>query len=96
MLHKRYEEELKKQETLLCRKNEADPDFYNGVYDRYRYPVLTREHIPLTWQYDLNPQTNPYFMKRKVTTEWRAFVSGTIPSCFRTPARRRRMFTICG
>ncbi len=64
MLHKRYEEELKKQETLLCRKNEADPDFYNGVYDRYRYPVLTREHIPLTWQYDLNPQTNPYFMKR--------------------------------
>lgn len=64
MLHKRYEEELKKQEALLNRKNEADPDFYNGVYDRYRYPVLTREHIPLTWQYDLNPQTNPYFMKR--------------------------------
>ena len=64
MLHKRYEEELKKQEALLCRRNEADPDFYNGVYDRYRYPVLTREHIPLTWQYDLNPQTNPYFMKR--------------------------------
>ena len=64
MLQKNYEEELKKQETLLCRKNEADPDFYNGVYDRYRYPVLTREHIPLTWQYDLNPQTNPYFMKR--------------------------------
>ncbi|MDE6817303.1 MAG: glycosidase [Lachnospiraceae bacterium] len=64
MFHKRYEEELKKQEALLCRKNEADPDFYNGVYDRYRYPVLTREHIPLTWQYDLNPQTNPYFMKR--------------------------------
>ena len=64
MLHKRYEEELKKQEALLGRKNEADPDFYNGEYDRYRYPVLTREHIPLTWQYDLNPQTNPYFMKR--------------------------------
>lgn len=64
MFHKRYEEELKKQEALLCRKNEADPDFYNGVYDRYRYPVLTREHIPLTWQYDLNPQTNPYFMRR--------------------------------
>lgn len=64
MLHKRYEEELKKQEALLCRKNEADPDFYNGVYDRYRYPVLTREHIPLTWQYDLNPQTNPHFMRR--------------------------------
>ena len=34
MLHKRYEEELKKQETLLCRKNRRIRIFYNGVYDR--------------------------------------------------------------
>ena len=64
MLHKKYEEELKKYEALINRKNEVDPDFYNGVYDKYKCPVLTREHIPLTWQYDLNPETNPYFMKR--------------------------------
>ena len=49
---------------FFTRKNEVDPDFYNGIYDRYVNPVLTREHIPLTWQYDLNPETNPYFMKR--------------------------------
>lgn len=64
MLHQKYEEELKKYEALINRKNEVDPDFYNGIYDRYVNPVLTREHIPLTWQYDLNPETNPYFMKR--------------------------------
>ena len=64
MLHKKYEEELAKYEALLGRKNEVDTEFYNGIYDRYKYPVLTREHIPLTWQYDLNPETNPYFMKR--------------------------------
>ena len=64
MLHQKYEEELKKYEALINRKNEVDPDFYNGIYDRYVNPVLTREHIPLTWQYDLNPGTNPYFMKR--------------------------------
>lgn len=64
MLHKKYKEELEKYEALLGRKNEADTEFYNGIYDRYKYPVLTREHIPLTWQYDLNPETNPYFMKR--------------------------------
>lgn len=64
MLHKKYYEEQKKQEALIERKNEIDGDFYNGIYDRYRYPVLTREHIPLTWQYDLNQETNPYFMKR--------------------------------
>ena len=63
MLHSRYYEELQKQEQLLNRKNEKT-DFYNGIYHRYKYPVLTREHIPLTWRYDLDPQTNPFFMER--------------------------------
>ncbi len=64
MIHEKYYEELKKYEALINRKNQVDSDFYNGVYDKYLYPVLTREHIPLTWQYDLNAETNPYFMKR--------------------------------
>lgn len=63
-MHKKYEEELRKYEALINRKNEVDTDFYNGIYNKYKYPVLTREHVPLTWQYDLNPETNPYFMKR--------------------------------
>ena len=63
MVHKKYYELLEEQEKLLSRKNKKS-DFYNGVYDRYDYPVLTREHIPLTWRYDLNEETNPYFMER--------------------------------
>ncbi len=63
-LNQKYYEELKRYEALIGRKNEVDTEFYNGVYDRYKYPVLTRDHAPLTWQYDLNPETNPYFMKR--------------------------------
>ncbi len=63
MLHKKYEEELRKQEALISRKNKKT-DEYNGIYERYEYPVLTREHIPLTWKYDLNPETNPFFMER--------------------------------
>lgn len=63
MLNERYFAEKEKYEKLIARKNEKS-DFYNGVYDRYEYPVLTREHIPLTWKYDLNPQTNPFFMER--------------------------------
>ena len=59
----RYYIEKEKQEKLLSRKN-VKTDFYNGIYDRYEYPVLTREHIPLTWRYDLSPKTNPYFMER--------------------------------
>ena len=64
MMNPKYEKELKKYEALITRKNKIDENFYNGIYDRYEYPVLTREHIPLTWQYDLNSETNPYFMKR--------------------------------
>jgi 4-O-beta-D-mannosyl-D-glucose phosphorylase len=63
MIHERYYIEKEKQEKLLGRKNRKT-DFYNGIYDRYEYPVLTREHVPLTWRYDLNTETNPYFMER--------------------------------
>jgi 4-O-beta-D-mannosyl-D-glucose phosphorylase len=50
-------------EKLLSRENEA---FFsiNGIYSRYKYPVLTRDHIPLNWRYDLNPETNPFLMER--------------------------------
>ncbi|NMA94724.1 MAG: glycosidase [Clostridiales bacterium] len=37
----------------------------NGIYERYKNPVLTAEHIPLAWRYDFNPKTNPYFMERQ-------------------------------
>ncbi len=63
MLHERYYIEKEKQEQLLAKKNKKS-DFYNGVFDRYENPVLTREHTPLFWRYDLNPETNPYFMER--------------------------------
>ncbi|WEK55481.1 MAG: glycosidase [Candidatus Cohnella colombiensis] len=36
----------------------------NGVYQRYEYPVVTNEHAPLHWRYDLNPETNPFLMER--------------------------------
>lgn len=63
MLNKRYYIEKEKYDKLINRKN-VKSDFYNGIYDRYEYPVLTRHHIPLEWKYDLNPETNPYFMER--------------------------------
>ncbi len=63
MLNERYFAEKEKYEKLIARKN-VKSDFYNGIYDRYEYPVLTRDHIPPMWKYDLNPETNPYFMER--------------------------------
>ena len=63
MFNERYYIEKEKYDRLIARKN-IKSDFYNGIYDRWEYPVLTNEHIPLTWKYDLNPETNPYFMER--------------------------------
>lgn len=54
---------MKRYEETINRKN-VKSDFYNGIYDRYEYPVLTRDHIPPFWKYDMNPETNPYFMER--------------------------------
>lgn len=50
-------------ENLIQRQNECIP-YGNGVYDRYKYPVLTAEHAPLIWKYDFHPETNPYFSER--------------------------------
>ncbi len=36
----------------------------NGVYRRYANPVLTADHAPLEWRYDLHPDTNPWLMER--------------------------------
>ena len=63
MLHQQYFVEKEKLQRLIERKNRKS-DFYNGIFDRYEDPVLTREHIPVEWKYDLNPETNPYFMER--------------------------------
>lgn len=48
---------------LLTRRNVIEEPG-NGVYDRYKYPVLTAKHAPLSWRYDFNSQTNPYLMER--------------------------------
>ena len=49
-------------ESLISRKNE--PVEGNVIYERYRYPVLTGDHAPVFWRYDLNRDTNPYLMER--------------------------------
>ena len=48
--------------ALLAKKNE--PVYVNGVYERYRNPILTAEHAPLFWRYDLNKETNPFLLER--------------------------------
>lgn len=53
----------KQYEELVTRRNEPWANS-NGVYTRYKYPVLTAAHTPVFWRYDLNEVTNPYLMER--------------------------------
>ena len=53
----------KHHEELLNRKNEPLA-WGNGIYRKYKYPIITAEHIPLEWRYDFNEQDNPYLMQR--------------------------------
>lgn len=61
-----FEERLKAlqqhHEELLDRKNA--PCCGNGVYERWKNPVVTADHAPLEWRYDLNQETNPFLMER--------------------------------
>ncbi|MBR0255798.1 MAG: glycosidase [Bacteroidales bacterium] len=61
-----YDERLawlrKSHQDLLEKENV--PVEGNGVYERYARPVLTADHAPLEWRYDLNQRTNPYLMER--------------------------------
>ena len=63
MVHQQYFVEQDKLLKLIGKKNRK-ADLYNGIYDRYVDPVLTREHVPVHWKYDVDADTNPYFMER--------------------------------
>ncbi len=66
----------KKQDKLLKMKNKIDKSKYNGIYDRYKYPVLTRHHVPISWRFDLFSKSNPHFLERLMVNA--TFNSGAI------------------
>lgn len=61
---KRKQKVLAEHQALLNRPNPKVTEHYNGIFHRYQYPILTPQHIPVFWRYDLNPQSNPFFMER--------------------------------
>jgi 4-O-beta-D-mannosyl-D-glucose phosphorylase len=53
----------KTHDELLLRKN-VEKISINGVYNRFEFPVVTPQHTPLEWRFDLNPDTNPFLLER--------------------------------
>ncbi len=60
---KKLQELNRSHEDLISRKNEKLPD-YNGIYEKYKYPILTGNHAPVFWRFDLNYESNPMFLQR--------------------------------
>ncbi len=67
MTRKEFSKEVKRlsaeYERLITRRNKR-VRISNGVYSRYKFPVLTASHVPVLWRYDLNYKTNPFLMER--------------------------------
>lgn len=55
---------LRERHELLLSKPNIPEEYGNGIYTRYKNPILTAEHTPLEWRYDFNEQDNPYLMQR--------------------------------
>lgn len=54
----------KEYKALLEQKNEPQNTIGNGIYQRYKNPVVTAAHVPLNWRFDLNEKTNPFLQER--------------------------------
>ena len=67
MTKKEFDTQVKiifhEHEKLVTRKNEVT-EKTNGTFKRYKYPVITAEHTPIFWRYDLNYKSNPFLMER--------------------------------
>jgi 4-O-beta-D-mannosyl-D-glucose phosphorylase len=55
---------LFEEQALLISRSNLKQEGGNGIYDRYVYPAITRDHAPVFWRYDLNYKTNPHLMTR--------------------------------
>ena len=51
------------QDSLIHRPNERLEEG-GAIFSRFRHPVLTAEHVPLFWRFDLDPETNPLGLER--------------------------------
>lgn len=54
----------KEHKALLEQKNEPQDTAGNGIYTRYKNPIVTAAHVPLNWRFDLNEKNNPFLQER--------------------------------
>ena len=67
MTKEKFNETLKtlfdEHAKFISRKNEPAKK-NNGIFIRYKNPVVTAEHTPIFWKYDLDYNSNPQLIER--------------------------------
>ena len=63
MIHPDYMKISRRYERLIRQPNIPAP-VSNGVFTRWRRPVLTARHIPPFWTYDARLESNPFLLER--------------------------------
>jgi len=60
---RKVREKFEVYNSLIARPNiPVEPG--NGIYTRYKYPAVTRDHVPPFWLYDLDYKKNPDLLLR--------------------------------
>jgi 4-O-beta-D-mannosyl-D-glucose phosphorylase len=55
---------LKEGQEQLIQKENSGLTNHNGIFRRWMHPVITKEHIPLSWRYDFDEDRNPFMQER--------------------------------
>ncbi len=85
-----------RHEALVSAPNRINPEWQNNIFDRYINPVLTPDHVPLDWRFDLDPRDNPDLLERQgINATFNAGAiefEGKILLCVRTEGYDRKSF----
>ncbi|MBL4827739.1 MAG: glycosidase [Spongiibacteraceae bacterium] len=54
---------INQQKKLFTKKNMRGLQ-HNGIYQRWLNPVITAEHVPVSWRYDFDEKNNPQLLER--------------------------------
>jgi 4-O-beta-D-mannosyl-D-glucose phosphorylase len=64
LFNTRFNEVSEEFEKLITKENSPADKAGNGIFTRYKNPVVTAAHIPLQWRFDMDADRNPFFMER--------------------------------
>lgn len=93
---KRLKAIIKRHEDLVTRKNVVDPTWDGGVFERFVHPVVTNDHVPLTWRFDFDRKRNPLLLERlgvgAAFNPGAIEIDGRIHLCVRVEGADRKSF----